>query len=196
MQEKALGMEQKILKAAISCIEKYGLKGMTVRNIAVTANVNVSAINYYFRTKKQLLDKVFDLTLKNAFDWSDLLVYEELPPKEMILAIVKHLCDGAIAYPSITRAHFYEPMVNGNYETKAVMAINTFLETLIEKLKNKGCLIEESELRMMITEVFMAGIFATGTVPNLCEKFLGLDLKNKEQRSIYLEHLVNHLFIQ
>jgi AcrR family transcriptional regulator len=85
-----VGAELRILEAAIAAIEEYGFKNVTVRRIAAKAGVNIAAINYYFRTKEQLLDKVIEVALDNAFDWSE-LDYTEATPKELILAILENL---------------------------------------------------------------------------------------------------------
>jgi AcrR family transcriptional regulator len=43
--------EEKIITAAVECIEKYGIKGTTIRQIAEQAGVNIAAVNYYFRSR-------------------------------------------------------------------------------------------------------------------------------------------------
>lgn len=108
------GAELRILEAAIAAIEEFGFQNVTVRRIAARAGVNIAAINYYFRTKEQLIEKVIRLTLDNTFDWGELTHADGLPPKEMLAAVMDHLSMGALNYPAITRAHFYEAMVNGN----------------------------------------------------------------------------------
>ena len=186
-------IEQRILEAAVACIEEFGISHTTVRKIAAKADVNTAAINYYFRTKEQLVDKAIELTLKNAFDWGDLQDTESLPPREQLLAIVEHLAKGAQDFPRITRAHFYETMVNGNYETSAVKALNRFMETLLAKFRDKGCMMDDRALRYSLTQVFMAGMFSIGVVPNLCSDFLGADLTDDRERRTYLRHLVDRM---
>ena len=65
-------IEIKIIEAAIDCIEQFGLKGATNRRIAEKAGVNLAAINYYFRSKENLIERVMETTLHNAFDWDDI----------------------------------------------------------------------------------------------------------------------------
>lgn len=185
--------EQRILEAAIACIQEDGLSRLTVRKIAAKANVNIAAINYYFRSKEHLLSEVTDLTLRNAFDWDDLEFTQALPPREQVLAIMEHLAAGAQQFSRITQAHFHEAMVNGNYETKAVAALNRFMDVLFEKLRARGYRMNEKDLRLSMAQVFMAGVFCLGVAPNLCRGFLGADLTQEKERSAYLRHLVDRL---
>ncbi len=187
------GMEDRILEAAVACIEEYGVHRLTVRRIAAKAGVNTAAINYYFRTKEQLMDRVNELTIRNAFDWSDLQDAEALPPREQLLAILEHLTEGALSFPEVTRSHFYESMVNGNNETRAVKELNRFMNTLLQKFREKGCRMEEKALRLSITQVFMAGLFSLGVVPNMCRGFLGTDLADPLERRVYLKHIIDRL---
>ena len=59
--------EEKIITATVECIEKYGIKGTTIRQIAETAGVNIAAINYYFRSKDQLFEAVFTKVASRIF---------------------------------------------------------------------------------------------------------------------------------
>ncbi|SHI23326.1 transcriptional regulator, TetR family [Sporobacter termitidis DSM 10068] len=187
------GAELRIIEAAIAAVEEYGFNNVTVRRIAAKADVNIAAINYYFRTKEQLLDKVLELTIDNAFDWKDLAHTESLPPKEQLFAIMDHLTQGAQNFPETTRAHFYEAMVNGNTETRAVREMNRFMETVYQKFVAKGCRMAEKDLRASITQVFMTGLFALGVVPNIYRQFLQADLTEADDRRQFLRHLIDRL---
>ncbi|UOO38319.1 TetR/AcrR family transcriptional regulator [Oscillospiraceae bacterium CM] len=190
------GAKLRILEAAIAAIEEYGFKNITVRRIAAKADVNVAAINYYFRTKEQLLEQVIALTLENTFDWSDLAYADNLPPKEMLFAVIDHLSRNALNYPEITRAHYFEAMVNGHTDTQAVKALNGFMETLLTKLLANGCTIPEKSLRLTVTQVFMAGLFAVGVAPAMFDAFSGIQMANDGDRRQFLRHLIDGLMAE
>lgn len=187
------GAELRIVEAAIAAIEEYGFKNATVRRIATKAGVNIASINYYFRTKEQLLDKVIELTLDNAFDWSDLAYTESLPPKEQLFAIMDHLAKGAQNYPATTRAHFYDMIMTGTNNTPAAAAMNRFMETIYQKFRLKGCPMNEKDLRNSITQVFMTGLFSVGVMPNVYEPFVHTDLTHDSERRKFLKHLIDRL---
>jgi AcrR family transcriptional regulator len=78
---KMEGMEDRILEAAVACIEEYGVHRLTVRRIAAKAGVNTAAINYYFRTKEQLMDKVDELTIRMPSSGAICRTRRRLPPQ-------------------------------------------------------------------------------------------------------------------
>lgn len=187
------GVELRILEAAIAVIEEFGFKNVTVRRIAAKAGVNIAAVNYYYRSKEQLLDKVIEVTLDNAFDWSDLAYTESLPPKEQLLAIMDHLAKSAQNYPATTRAHFYETIMYGSDDTPAAKAVNRFMETICQKFMLKGCPMNEKNLRTSITQVFMIGLFSVGVMENVYRPFLSADLTNDSERRKFLRYMIDRL---
>lgn len=52
-------IEKKIIEAAKSAFLEKGYLGTTMRDIAKTAGVNVAMLNYYFRSKDRLFDRIF-----------------------------------------------------------------------------------------------------------------------------------------
>lgn len=187
------GAELRILEAAIATIEEYGFKNVTVRRIAAKAGVNIAAINYYFRTKEQLLDKVIEVTLDNAFDWSELEHTETLPPKEMLFAVAEHLANNAQTYPATTRAQFYDVIMTCKQDTPAAVIMNRFMETLCQKLIQKGCRMNEKDLRYSLTQIFMVGLFSVGVMADVYKPFLQSDLKNTAERRRFLKRLIDRL---
>ena len=94
MNDQPTSAEEKIIHATIGCIEKYGISGATNRQIAQAAGVNLAAINYYFRSKEQLIQRVMEITLTNAFDLSDLPPMPGVSAQERCIAVMMHLIDG------------------------------------------------------------------------------------------------------
>ena len=81
MDEKTDSVEDRIILAAIECIEKYGISGATNRQIALIAGVNNAAINYYFRSKDELGLAVLVENLEPAArHWLQGLLHEDGEP--------------------------------------------------------------------------------------------------------------------
>jgi hypothetical protein len=53
--------------------------------------------------------------------------------------------------------------------------------------------MNEKDLRASITQVFMAGLFGVGVIPNIFRPFLGADLTDNAERKHYLKHLIDRL---
>lgn len=193
MREAFTDTEEKIINAAIQCIEKYGIKDTTIRKIAKEADVNSAAISYYFRNKDNLIEIAMEYTLKNAFDWNDFIEFDELPSKERVVAIVNSLIEGSFNFPGITRAHFYDTIVNNNYNTHAVKKINRFLNEMKENLKARGTERKDIELRFAIMQIAISTILFTALIPEFFEDFGGFKLSDKEYRLKYIKYMVDRL---
>ncbi len=62
---KELSAEKKILKAAIKAFIKNGFDGTRTQDIANDAGVNKALLHYYFKTKEQLFQAVFEDTMSD-----------------------------------------------------------------------------------------------------------------------------------
>ena len=94
--EKRQDIKNRIIGATIECIEKYGLNGATIRNIGDVADVNSSAISYYFGGRDKLLEIVWHITLENGFDLTD----KGIKPSDDYMTVIKKIlletCEGAL----------------------------------------------------------------------------------------------------
>lgn len=185
--------EIKIIEAAIACIEKYGFREVTVRRIAQEAGVNIDAMNYHFRSKDQLMDRVMEITLKNAFDWSHFASTEDSPPDIRLKSILAHIVEGAQKYPEITRAHFLTPLIEHERESIAFVKFREFLENIYDDLDKRGADIEPKKLRTSIMQAVTATIFGVGLFGGLLEGFAGFDLTDEEERNAYIDSIVDRV---
>ena len=185
-------MEQRIITAAITCIERVGIRSATVRRIAEEAGVNVAAINYYFRSKEQLMERAMDTTLNNAFDWEHFIETESAPPKERLVAILEHLTAGAQAFPEITRAHFITPLVEHQTDALPYHRFREFMERLYDDLVSRGVNSGE-ELRTAILQAVTASILGIGLLLDFSVGFAPRDLTDPEVRHSYLARLVDRI---
>jgi AcrR family transcriptional regulator len=184
--------EEKIISAAIVCIDKYGIQGATNRKIAQEAGVNNAAINYYFRSKDALIQRCLEVTLHNAFDFED---FEALPgdtPQEWCAAIINDLIVGGLNYPGLARFHFYEVLANGKYDSLAVEKLNEFVGNLVRNLLSRKLDMDEVQLQyacMQMTSVMMMSILA----PRLFEQQFGLNVADEAMCKAYVDALVSKI---
>ena len=185
--------EHKILDAAIECIEKEGIEKTTIRKIANIARVNSASINYYFRSKDQLIRRALDQTLHNAFDWEDFAAAQDLAPADLIKYILEDLVRGATRFPGLSKAHFYPILTNGNYDIPAVHAFTQFLEKIRTRLSEKGVELDDRELREAIVQFFSATLIPAFYAPRLFSDFADIDFSDPESISGYISGLVNKI---
>jgi hypothetical protein len=129
----------------------------------------------------------------SAFDWSELSHTDTLPAKEQLYAVLEHLARGAQSMPEITRAFFYDALVYGKYEGRAIREFNRYMETVCRKLLFKGVPMAEPALRRSLSALFMTSVFCIGVMPGAAQPFLGAALNIDAERKKYLEHLVSRL---
>ena len=192
MNEKPASVEEKIISATIDCIEKHGISGATNRRIAAAAGVNLAAINYYFRSKDALIQRVIEITLKNAFDLGDMEPMPGLPAQERCIAIFADLLEGGLHYPGITRAHFHKLLVDGQYDALLVARINRFSDDLALDLHARGSALEMDELKVALMQIFSAVIMAL-LAPTLFERQPQANLHDPDARRAYVTRLVSRL---
>ncbi len=193
MEEKSVNVEEKIIQAAIDCIEQNGIQATTNRKIAEIAGVNGAAVNYYFRSKDVLIQKVMEVTLKNAFDWQDFSFSEEVTPQEECETILNHLLEGATNYPQMTRAHFYQIVNEGNYDIPTVNRLDQFITLLVADLRRHGADLDEDTLRLAVAQM-MSAMFLMSLAPGLFHNSLNFDARDPEDRQKFIHRLVEKLF--
>lgn len=164
-------MELHIIDAAIACIEKRGLQEATVRAIAEEAGVNVAAINYYFRSKEQLIERVMEQTLNNAFDWSHFGPGEAVAADQRLADILDHLTQGAQQYPQIARMHFYETLTTGQCPPQLGERFGAFLQSMFDDLRGRGVLLGDIDLRRTILQAMSTAIFGMVLLAPLFQPF-------------------------
>jgi AcrR family transcriptional regulator len=191
MEATSSSVEDRIVAAAIECIEKYGVKGATNRKIAALAGVNNAAINYYFRTKEALVERCMRVTLDNAFDWEDISGLPGQTARERCIAIFKDLIQGGINYPGLTRSHFYDLISEGNYQSLVVEKLNEFVENLAKDMQQKGAGLEASELRLACVQITSAAMLII-LAPRLFVPF-GFDAGDEATRNSFINRLVDRL---
>ena len=59
-KEKYSEVQKKIIASASDLFVKKGLRGTTVRDIANASGTNVAMVNYYFKSKENLFNKILD----------------------------------------------------------------------------------------------------------------------------------------
>lgn len=80
--------KQQIAQAMWRVILDKGMEGATVRNIAEEAGLSLGALRHYFSTQDDLLVYAMTLVTERATDRIEAVVKRNLPPKEMVLAVL------------------------------------------------------------------------------------------------------------
>ena len=192
MQDKSNSVEERIITAAIECIEQNGVQGATNRRIAAMAGVNNAAINYYFRSKEVLLRRCMEVTLDNAFDFRDFSTLPGGSAEVRCTAIFNDLIIGGLNYPGLTRAHFYDLLTTGKYESLVVEKINDFVRNLALHLQEFGLPLDEPTLQLACVQITSAVMMAI-LAPRLFQQSFGLDIADASTRDAFVGRMVRQL---
>jgi len=195
MSHGNLSTREKIIVAAINCIEESGLQSLTIRSIAAKAGVNSAAISYYFGTKEKLVEEALNRTLEELKKIpEEILRAEGLDLKQRLRAFFTALLDGLVRWPRLIKAHLQSPLLDGNYGTPFCDMFNSFLTDLLRHLEEMPSSQREQNLRALIIQSISA-VLIPGLMPGFFQYFAGLDFADPEARRSYVEDLVNRLLL-
>jgi len=182
------------VEAAITCIEREGLRHVTIRGIAREAGVNSAAISYYFRSKEKLVETALRTTLANAFgDWERLLEDDSGDLREVLRSVLGELCEGTRRFPGLVRAHLYDTFIGGASHTPFTRRFNDFLIAFARKLKGSAPRVTDREIGIAIAQVTSA-VLLPGIFPGLFRANIGVDLGDARSRAAYVDRLIDRFF--
>jgi AcrR family transcriptional regulator len=106
--------KQRLIEAAIACIERKGIQATTSRDIAAEAGANVAALNYHFGSKAALVEVAMGVTVANGMEeFERALLDPSIPFAERLHAFFVASLVGGSRYPNIARAHLFGTIIEG-----------------------------------------------------------------------------------
>lgn len=94
-------IEEKILDRALYLFGKNGSTNVPIRAISKEADVNVSAINYYFRSKDEMLINVQEFYIENTIAAYSALDNEDLNDEEKVILCANEIMEYSLRYPGV-----------------------------------------------------------------------------------------------
>lgn len=95
------GIEEKILDKALYLFGKNGTTNVPIRSIVKEAEVNVSAINYYFGSKDNMLNYVKEFYLENISQAHAALYDDSLSDEEKLIKCSNEIIEYCLRYPGV-----------------------------------------------------------------------------------------------
>lgn len=94
--------EEKIKEAARAVFTSKGYAATKVRDIAAEADINLSLVNYYFRSKEKLFQLIMAETIQKLFDKIQPIIYNESTTvTEKLEDIARHYLDLLLENPDL-----------------------------------------------------------------------------------------------
>ena len=185
-------VEEKILDRALYLMGKNGTTNISVRAIAKEANVNVSAINYYFRSKNEMIQQVKEFYLSNTTGVHSILDNEELSKEERLILFANEIMEYTLRYPGL--AVILKEAVNLKDEDELSRSIFEITQVLHQKTERilAGIIHKEPNSILYSRLLFISSIIYP--LENQTLSGLGTPiLETKEQRIDYIKYLIEVL---
>lgn len=176
---------QRILEAAISCIEKYGLEHVTTRRIAEHAGTNLASINYHFRSKEDLLAETLSLTSEHMLEDVLLALKDTQKPFEGTLKeVFGYLLEGSWRYQGMSRAHLSQAILTGRRDTPGARAMLKIFNNLTDRASLAYPRKYKEVIRMRLAQVMCSILFLVLS-PDFFGIMSGKRLSKSDQARLY-----------
>jgi AcrR family transcriptional regulator len=190
MENSVLDTQSRIIATAVDMIGRQINLNFTIREIAEKAGVNIASVNYYFRSKDNLINEV-----ERHFINEISLTYEELKksgqdPNEQIRKWAMKTMESLMEYPGII--FLIVTRLLSDRSDKAVITemldmIEQNLVPFLKKLTEKN---DKSTVSIKIMQL-LSGVIAPMLFYYGAGKTFNLDITDKDERLKYIDHLVS-----
>jgi len=160
MPEKT-ATRQIILEAVVTCIEKYGIDKLTTRKIAKEAGTNIASINYYFRSKDELLAETLSMTINHMME-DVFAAIDDAQQRfdEVLTNVLFYLLDGTRKFPGISRAHLYRAVIQNDRESISAQAMIRVFDRLVKRAEREYPGTDPKRLRLALSQIMSSIMFA------------------------------------
>ncbi|MCW3161765.1 TetR/AcrR family transcriptional regulator [Chryseobacterium oryctis] len=165
----------------------------TTQEIADAAGINRTLINYYFRSRDNLIQIVFEEAQKVEREKSDIIMDSEMPFKEKISEFIESSLSTSLRYPYL-ETYIVSQINKGNCQRKDIEEhdLNKFYRD-IEKEMELGR-IEKMKPVQFILNMISLLVFPSAVRPLLMENLIIDDKEYDQLISERKEIILNMLF--
>lgn len=151
---------QSILEAAVTCIERDGIERVTTRKIAHEAGANIASINYYFRSKDDLLEQVLEMTIRHMLEDVVAAIDAEGQSFEVTLqSVISYLFDGSRRFPGISKAHLQRAIASHDRGSSSAEAMRRVFDRLADRAVRSFPRRNASLIRLRMAQLLSSILF-------------------------------------
>lgn len=185
-------VEEKILDRALYLMGKSGTTNVPIRAIAKEAEVNVSAINYYFRTKNEMLQQVKEFYITNTTGVHSILDDEAYTEEERLILFANEIMEYTLRYPGLAVILKEAVSLKDQDElSKSIFEVTQIIHHKMERILAR-IINEEKECILYSRLIFMSSIIYPIENSELSSIDINI-LSTKEQRINYIKHIIKVL---
>ncbi len=183
---------ERILQITKELLSKEGIGNLSVRKIASTANVNVASINYYFRSKNELIFECMKDVIDNLEETMMIFKNTSLSNEERIRGYLNNISEIILNNKAVQISllkTFHEDIELPELLQRFISKFySKFREYLKEYLN-----IEDENILSMIVEQTIAGVWFPIISYKTSSKIAKIDFKKPEIRKTYIDLLVENI---
>lgn len=185
-------VEEKILDRTLYLIGRNRTLDVSVRAIAKEASVNVSAINYYFRTKEEMLRQAKKFYLTNLLNISSTLDNNEYEDEEKLVLASNEIMEYVLRFPGIS-VILRDALIQGESDEVSLNIVNATKDMYekFEKILDNITQDNKISLKHKMT-IFMASIIHPIENNDIMEFAKGI-ADTKEDRLEYIKNIIRTL---
>lgn len=185
-------VEEKILDRALYLIGRTKSFDVSIRAIAKEANVNVSAINYYFRTKEEMLHQVKEFFITNTVTISSILDNEDYEDEEKLILFGNEIMEYTLRFPGVTVIlREALKLKDGDEISKNIIEISKEMYKKMERVLYN--VIKKDSISGEYNKMIFMSSIIYPTENNDIIDFDKTIINNKELRIEYIRHIINIL---
>ena len=182
--------QDKIISTAVDMIGRQINLDFTIRSIAEKANVNLASVNYYFRSKDNLINEV-----EKHFVRESRRIYEEITglgmePREKIRLWAAKTMDQIMEYPGIIYLIVTKLLNDRNENTGVVGLMDTLEQSLIPIIKESMGIQDDITASIKLMHLF-SGVVAPVLFYYGAGRSFNIDMRNSNDRSRYIDALID-----
>ncbi len=199
--KKEIGTEEKIKEAAKTVFIQKGFSGCTIREIAKASGMNVALVCYYFRSKDQLFQLIFQSVMEEFMHSLIQVFQDEMPLKDKMRILIDkryEFVEKNPEFPNFIHNELKRNTAFSEHNKKIfdkIASTGIFEEALISQQKGEMRQIDMFHVTLLILSncdfPFISKNFHM-TMQELTEEEIAKKLT--EHRHVVTDMLMNYLF--
>lgn len=185
-------VEEKILDRALYLFGKNGSTNVPIRTIAKEAKVNVSAINYYFGSKEEMIRTVQRFYIENTIAAYLPLDNDKITDDEKLVLCLNEIMEYSLRYPGVLVMH--KEAINSDVKDEIsdeIIKITASMNNKLDKFLIKVLKSSKEEFKYHRMIVLSSILYPTSNenIAVFSKDFL----ENKDGRINYIKYILKML---
>lgn len=192
--ERKVSRKEKILNAALKIISEKGNLDFTIREVVLDADVNVASVNYYFGTKKKLIQEIEKKYFEKLLEIQEILKDTQSKPKQRLVKWANTLFEYMFNNPGLISILNNKLFLISTLDTTLELFLqenNNYLAQIIRKITS----IDEKNLKFKLSQINATLFFPMILARNI-ENLFGFSFNDPENRKEYVKSIIDSIIVE